>query len=98
MDANNEQVKELRAKRVEELKAAMLEMFLRNNPDAPEGLKVELSPNAAIDLFGLGAFDKPEEEWQEFLQELRDGKPVVADDNDIPDDVREQMEADENWS
>ena len=82
-----DEVKERRARRIEEVKAALLDMFRRNEPSAPEDLRVEMTPDAAIDFFGMGLLDGDDDKWQELLDAIQNGKPVPVEDNFVEPDT-----------
>lgn len=75
-----------RARRIEELKEAMKEMVLRNNPDVSKDIKVEMSSDAIIDMFGTGLIDETEDEWQKFLVGMREATPVPEDE--VPESMK----------
>lgn len=76
------ELKDQRAARIEEIKKAMLVMVRKNDPTVGPDMQVELTPDAAIDLFGLGIMDSPEVEFEEFLTALRQGTPVPVSGTD----------------
>lgn len=83
--------KEQRAARIEQIKVAMLEMVRKHNPEVPATMLVELSPDAAIDLFTLELIDAPEEEFNEFLESMRSGTPIAVAEEELDDESRRRL-------
>ena len=80
-------LRDQRAERIEQLKDAMRDMVRKNHPEVSADVKVELTADAAIDLFGLGIMDSPQSEFEEFLVSLRNGEPVSVTESDPTTDT-----------
>lgn len=79
--------KEQRAKRIEEVKAAMLAMVKKHEPHIKEAI---MTDDAAIDLFGLGILDAPQDEWDDFIKGFAEGE-IMPPEEEIPEEVKVRL-------
>lgn len=86
--------KERRAARIEELKTTMLRIVRREHPDIKG---VDLTPDAAIDLFGLGILDSPDEEWKTFIDGFETGEFGPVDEETLTDEEKAQVDSQIEW-
>lgn len=84
-------MKEQRTQRIEELKVAMRDMVRKNHPEVRPDIEIELHPDAAIELFGMGVLDGPQEEWTEFLDSIRKGEPVPVGEEELNEEERSRL-------
>jgi hypothetical protein len=78
-----EEVKERRAARLLLVANVIRENILRDHPYVPVGLNVEITPDAAIDMFGTGILDCDDADFENFIANLRAAHAEHLDEDDI---------------
>ena len=84
--------KEQRIARMAELKTAMEYMVRRTIPDVSPDIKVEITPDAILDMFEEGFLDAPDAEWKDFIDGMLDATASPVDEDEIEPEVRAELE------